>query len=295
MKRLFSIQSSLKTNMFSVLMFLLVFCYAEFAVANTNFDKRDSSIIEKSDSIESKINTILLCEASPLELYSKNGLLYRWSGPNSFKSDLKNPRIEKVSSVDSGIYSVEVIDSNGIVVVEKTHVIVKDLPLAFVGENKTICEGDEIKLTATGGLSYFWNTNNGSESIIVSPQKTTEYTVTVNNENCNTTSTIKVYVNPKPVISFASVNENNHNSDGAIAVSISNSLGNYVYTWNNDSVMPIITNLCAGDYSVKVLDISTGCSNSAKTNIISVKASNAIINKGMNTSEVNVNKVLVSQ
>ncbi|MBF8149557.1 Ig-like domain-containing protein [Winogradskyella sp. F6397] len=68
-----------------------------------------------------------------------------------------------------------------------------------VGDDQQICEGESITLTANGGTNYVWSTGENSESIEVSPNETTVYTVTVSDdfeqsEDVNVTVT----VNPIP-------------------------------------------------------------------------------------------------
>ncbi|MFN5072808.1 MAG: CARDB domain-containing protein [Cyclobacteriaceae bacterium] len=69
--------------------------------------------------------------------------------------------------------------------------------------NSTICAGEAITLTATGGTSYLWNTSSTSASITVSPVATTTYSVLITNANeCSETKTVTVTVRDSPVISF---------------------------------------------------------------------------------------------
>ncbi|MBL7854752.1 MAG: gliding motility-associated C-terminal domain-containing protein, partial [Cyclobacteriaceae bacterium] len=69
--------------------------------------------------------------------------------------------------------------------------------------NSTICAGEAITLTATGGTSYLWNTSATSASITVSPVATTTYSVLITNANgCSETKTVTVTVRDSPVISF---------------------------------------------------------------------------------------------
>jgi hypothetical protein len=51
------------------------------------------------------------------------------------------------------------------------------------GEDQTICQGDEIVLTASEGNSYLWDNGSTSQSITVSPDSTTVYSVIVRDEN----------------------------------------------------------------------------------------------------------------
>jgi gliding motility-associated-like protein len=63
----------------------------------------------------------------------------------------------------------------------------------------TICQGDSIKLSATGGGTYLWNTGATSSAIEITPDSTLNYTVSVSLGSCTQSDTVKVNVNPVPM------------------------------------------------------------------------------------------------
>ena len=69
--------------------------------------------------------------------------------------------------------------------------------------NPTICQGDTITLTATGGTTYQWSPSTGlsatnTASVIATPTVTTTYSVIDTSNACAVANTIKVTVNPAP-------------------------------------------------------------------------------------------------
>lgn len=79
------------------------------------------------------------------------------------------------------------------------------LIIADAGHDETICEGESVSLTATGGPNVIWSANppdpslTGQETnmtITVSPSETTTYTATVSgaNPNCPGTADVVVFV-----------------------------------------------------------------------------------------------------
>jgi gliding motility-associated-like protein len=61
--------------------------------------------------------------------------------------------------------------------------------------DKIICKGEDVKLTAGGGISYYWNTGEMSNAIVVMPSVSTYYTVTVTNtDNTEAIHHVKVEV-----------------------------------------------------------------------------------------------------
>ena len=75
-------------------------------------------------------------------------------------------------------------------------VIVFPYPVAYAGENTSICEGEIINLIATGGTDYLWSTDETNDSIAVSPLQTTIYSVTVSENGCSDSAEVTVTVNP---------------------------------------------------------------------------------------------------
>ena len=61
---------------------------------------------------------------------------------------------------------------------------------ANAGSDRTISEGENISLTATGGDNYLWSNGETTATISVSPAVTTVYTVTVSQGNCQDSDNI---------------------------------------------------------------------------------------------------------
>ncbi|MCK8481906.1 T9SS type A sorting domain-containing protein, partial [Psychroserpens algicola] len=65
---------------------------------------------------------------------------------------------------------------------------------ADAGEDITICSEETVTLTATGGEEYLWNTGETTQSIEVSPDSDTEYSVLVYNALDSDEDTVMVFV-----------------------------------------------------------------------------------------------------
>ncbi len=81
-------------------------------------------------------------------------------------------------------------------------IIINASPTASIVGDTSICEGSSTTLTATGGGTYVWNTNETTDSITLSPIANTNYSVIVSNVNCSDTATINVIVNKIPVVNI---------------------------------------------------------------------------------------------
>jgi hypothetical protein len=65
---------------------------------------------------------------------------------------------------------------------------------ADAGKDRNICLGESVELTVKGGSSYLWNTGETTQSILVSPLKTTVYSVTVDDGSSSDSDEVTVFV-----------------------------------------------------------------------------------------------------
>jgi PKD repeat protein len=105
-------------------------------------------------------------------------------------------------------------------------VSVKPLPLINTGNDRSICIGDSVTLTATtNGTSLLWNTGLSSNSIIVKPITTTNYSATATLNSCTNFDGISVAVKPLPNINFTKLLNGSE-------VQLIAPNGNTTYNWN---------------------------------------------------------------
>ena len=132
---------------------------------------------------------------------------YNWTGPNGFSSSLQNPSTITVGLVDSGIYILSVIDSNGCISADSSLlVLVSSIPgPVFVSNNGPACSGDTITLSASpiAGLTYEWfNATTGSsigfgqslDLINISAADTGLYFVQITSNSCTANSSDSTFV-----------------------------------------------------------------------------------------------------
>ncbi len=98
-----------------------------------------------------------------------------------------------VSPEETTTYSVTLTNGNQ-TATDEVVVTVNEAPKVSLEEDKTICNGTEITLTATGVGNFLWNTGETTESIKVSPSKTTTYSVTATTA-CDTIATDSIVIN----------------------------------------------------------------------------------------------------
>jgi hypothetical protein len=108
-----------------------------------------------------------------------------------------------VTPSETTTYTVTVTDANGCTSTKSVTVVVKENITITVSGDNVICLGESTTLTVAGATSYIWNTGATTQSITVSPNSTTTYSVsTTNSEACNGTGSITVTVNPLPDITI---------------------------------------------------------------------------------------------
>ena len=155
---------------------------------------------------------------------------YAWSGPAGYTS---TTRVNNVS-VD-GNYTVTVTNSvNGCTSTANTTVTKNvTIPTAYAGGDRTICNGTNTTLTATGNGVYLWSNNMTTASITVNPTITTTYTVTVTGTNgCTNTSQAVVTVTPLPASGLTGPTEVCMDEYGVF--SASPVVSGATYTWTFD-------------------------------------------------------------
>ena len=147
---------------------------------------------------------------------------------------------------------------------------VKDCNLvADAGADVKICTGEEVMLTATGGVNYLWSTGETTASIKVSPTVDSVYTVTVSDFfGCSAIDEVKVSVDAKVNIGdfvWLDENRNGLQDDGATGV---NGVKVTLHTCDGDVVATTMTDdngaynfeVCpnSGEYYVVFGDIPVG-------------------------------------
>ena len=195
---------------------------------------------------------------------------YSWtSNPPGFTSGEANP---VVSPLVTTAYFVEVSDGN-IILQDEITITVINLPEVDLGEDLSVCEGEQAVIDAGAGFaSYFWNTGESSQSIIVTEPG--NYWVDVANEfGCSDRDTVVFSINPLPVVNLGA---DQTFCEGASVAIIAGS-GFTSYLWNTGETTSSINTGQPGEYWVEVTDMNT-CSN--RDTIVLVMNPKPVVNLG---------------
>lgn len=124
---------------------------------------------------------LTICQGENTSLTASGGLTYTWSNGANTATINVNPIVNTT-------YIVTVTDVNGCTASTSRLVTVSANPIAVISGDINICRGESTILTASGGGSYLWSTNQTTPSITVSPLNDQTYTVTVTSVNACTDS-----------------------------------------------------------------------------------------------------------
>jgi len=158
------------------------------------------------------VSKTLVCAGDQIQFVSNsaNGLQFRWEFPggNPSVSTIENPVITYSAA---GTYDVTLIVENSFgkdSSIRSGIVVVNPLPSGSISQSAfTICSGDAVQLTASGGVSYYWlgvtGSSQTSSTISMSPTIDMNYFVAIKDiNNCAFIMSAVVKVNPLPTMTI---------------------------------------------------------------------------------------------
>lgn len=166
------------------------------------------------------------------------------------------------SNLSAGNYTVTVTDAGGCSTIQIVSVAPSTNITATAGPNSSICDGQSVTISATGGGNYSWTNGNTNSSINISPTYTTTYSVIVSVNGCSDTATATVTVNPSPTVAVPG---------STICIGDAATLtatGGTNYSWSNGSTAnPISVNPPSTTTYTVVGTNANGCSNSTQVTV----------------------------
>jgi gliding motility-associated-like protein len=147
---------------------------------------------------------VSICIGDSSSLNGSGGTNYIWSPSTGLNNpNISNPVADPTTTIT---YTLVATDANFCSNTDTVNVTVLSLPGVTASNDTAICAGDSAFLSASGGISYTWSpasslNNSNISNPIATPTSTTTYTVTLVGVNgCINYDTVKVIVNPLPVI-----------------------------------------------------------------------------------------------
>ena len=175
---------------------------------------------------------------------------FEWSTGETTESIIVSPTLSETYTVTATLDGCTNTDSVLVTILDNEESV-----QANAGDDATICEGENVTLTASGGDNYLWSTGETTQSIEVSPSETTTYTVTVSNSTNSDVDDVIVNVNPIPT---AYAGEDQSILHGQ-AVTLS-ATGGSEYIWSNGETSQEISVHPTENTEYTVEVIQDGCS-----------------------------------
>ena len=148
-------------------------------------------------------DTIKVCTGDNATLSASGGASYRWLGPGGFDqtNSTGTVTVNNVTNAKTGVYTVTLTNASGCTSTGTTALVIS-FPSLSVSSNSPVCEGENIVLTSSGGISYSWLGPNGFSSGTSSNTITNataakggDYLLTIENSlGCTATSNVPVNV-----------------------------------------------------------------------------------------------------
>lgn len=210
-----------------------------------------------------------ICAGGTAVLTATGGTNYVWNSGGMTASI-------SVSPGAATTYIVTATDGNGCTGTDSATVTIAGALTVGISNDTTICAGETVTLTATGGATYAWSNSDSGASITVAPNSTTTYTVTATDANgCSGTASVVVTATPvfQPTCGFnATVMEN------ADVTFVDQSTNGNTWEWDfgdgnsstdqnptnsyasngNYTVTQIVSNDCASDTCTEVVPVFVG-------------------------------------
>jgi gliding motility-associated-like protein len=151
-----------------------------------------SSQLNSNDEINAG-NDITVCQGDQVTLSGSGGSNYNWSGGIN-----NSTPFEPSTSQD---YVLTALSSNGCLGTDTVSVIVNSGVGISAGIDTTVCQGNQVTLSGSGGSNYNWSGGINNNTPFV-PSTSQDYVLTALSSNgCLGTDTVSVTVNPRPLVS----------------------------------------------------------------------------------------------
>lgn len=219
-----------------------------------------------------------ICEGTNIQLSAPTipGATYVWTGPNGFTSNAEDPTITNAQTVNSGNYSLIIVQNGCSSSAATTNTLVTSAPSTpTITSNSPLCSGSSILLNTgtVAGATYVWSGPNGFVSNLEDPVITNAtsansgtYFLTLVVGSCSSsTASHAVTVNTIPAISQGTVVNPTACglNNGSIQVTGSGTgnlywVGTNTGNANSVSLPQTISNLGAGVYDVYFVPVA-GC------------------------------------
>lgn len=178
--------------------------------------------------------SLSICNGDSVTVSVNGGTNYTWNPSGGINSSTGSMIIAKPTSFST--YTLTGSNGSGCSAAQVITFSVTNYPLINVSNDTSICYGEHITLTASGGNTYVWNTGTSAASTLVNPTVLTSYIISVYNGACMSTDSIHVNVLQLP---FANAGTDTTIKQGETVTLSAN--GNGTYLWRPSTGLSCIT------------------------------------------------------
>ncbi len=223
-----------------------------------------SITITATPTVAASITSTTICSGSVITQSLTGASSYTWAPAGSGATSTLSPTGTTVYTVTGSTGGCTSAVRNFTVNVTTTPTV------GVTATSPTLCAGQTVTLTASGGTTYSWQPGAMTTTIVaVTPTSTTVYTVTGMNGSCSATKTISINVTALPSIT---VTPSNTTICSGSCVSLS-ATGTTSYTWNPGSVASFSISACPTSMTIYTVTGSNGTCSTTKTATVNVTAS----------------------
>ena len=239
------------------------------------------SVIINPPPVTTASNNGPACEKNSIQLNASGGLTYSWTGPAGFSASIVNPIVSNLQMVNGGKYYVFVKDANNCLNLDSTNVVINPAPKASLAfSDATICAGQSIVLSGSGGSSWQWTPATGLSSTSItnptaSPVDTTRYLFIAGNSfTCYDSAYVTVNVAKIPIANAGSDRTMIAGNTIKLSGTISGQYAGFSWTPalhinNTMTLQPLVNPRADIDYILNV-DAANGCGRETDTMHIKV-------------------------
>lgn len=232
-----------------------------------------ANITNQPISIYANVNNV--CPGTPVTLTASGGVSYVWS-PGGQTGNQITVMPNATTTYDVSAVNLCGGTSNANIVVN----VINATPpvISITASPLNACAGDNVTLTATGGVSYVWQgINSTSNQVNVTPQVTTTYYVNaVGTNGCTTTQQFAYTPVPLPVINITG-NSDTYCLDNAIPVVLTAS-GASTYVWTPGNLVGASVSVQPTAQTTYIATGTTGNCSSASSFIVKTTNCNSCFN-----------------
>lgn len=204
-------------------------------------------VYSSANTTNSQTKSVTICSGDSVLLSASGGTQYLWSTGATTKS---------IYAKKKGVYRVisssgDCLQTAGACSDTTSFTVDIDTVIAKISPPVAVCKGDSLILSASGGTGYLWSTGGTTSSVILYPDTSGTYSVTVSEGLCSNTDTVTITVNPLPTAN-AGRDTTICRNDNLLLIAT----GGITYSWSTgDTASSVILRPdSSGSYTVIVSD-----------------------------------------